>query len=97
MLNDVASDGKGDLYISDSDTSTIYQFKDGQISKWLTNGPGHPNGLYVDYNRLLVASGSSMELKSIDLYTKMSTTLTKNIEHGDGITYAGISGFLAGV
>lgn len=93
MLNDVASDGLGTLYISDSDTSIIYQFKDGILSQWLSEGLNHPNGLYVDSSRLLVASDGDKELKAIDLRTKMTTILTKNIDNGDGITWPGYPGF----
>ncbi len=89
MLNDVAADRSGNVYVSDSDTATIYRFNNGTIRKWLTGGPGHPNGLYVDKDRLLVAAGASSELQSVDTATHETRVLTRGINHGDGITPAG--------
>ncbi len=93
MLNDAASDGQGNVYVSDSDTSIIYEFHDGSLSQWLNEGLNHPNGLYVDSSRLLVASDGDSELKSIDMRTKMSTIVTRDIQNGDGITWAGYPGY----
>ena len=93
MLNDVAADGQGNVYVSDSDTSAIYHFHDGRISEWMREGLDHPNGLYIDGSRMLVAMGGKSRLDAIDMKTKNVSTLTENIEHGDGITPAGSPGY----
>ncbi len=93
MLNDVASDGKGTVYVSDSDTSKIYRLKNGELSVWLADGLNHPNGLYVDSSRILEASDGSSRLESIDIRTKMISIITENIQSGDGITWAGYPGY----
>ncbi len=56
FLNDVTSDGDV-AYISDMMTDSIWQYADGEISLWL-NDPqlSHPNGVFLDNDRLLVGS-----------------------------------------
>jgi sugar lactone lactonase YvrE len=57
MLNDIAIDDKGNVYISDILGGGIYRYKDGILSQWI-NGKllPHPNGLMFSYGKLIVAT-----------------------------------------
>lgn len=60
-LNDVASDGKGTIYASDSATNTIWRLKDGKLEAWLTDDAlNSPNGLHVEGDTLIVAPFGAM-------------------------------------
>ncbi len=91
MINDLAFDRKGDLYISDSDDNSIFLYSDGLMSKW-AEGLEEPNGLLVDGEKLLLASMGSSDLVSFNLETKEKTLITENINKGDGIAGTGIPG-----
>ena len=76
FLNDVVSDGQGNIYASDTGTNATYKFDSSNIPSlqiWLQNTElNSPNGLYVDnscQNKLVVASlGGSLGL--VDLVDK---------------------------
>jgi hypothetical protein len=57
FLNDVAADGEGHVYMSDSGASVIWRLADGKLEKWL-EGPQlkYPNGLLVQGDKLIVAA-----------------------------------------
>lgn len=57
FLNDVAIDSEGRVYVSGSNTSSIYRLSDGDFSIWL-QGPeiAAPNGLYAEEDYLIVAA-----------------------------------------
>ena len=57
FLNDVAADGEGRVYVSDSGASVIWRLADGKLEKWL-EGPQlkYPNGLLVHGDKLIVAA-----------------------------------------
>jgi len=93
MINDITSDTNGNLYISDSDANKIYNYSNGQMREWLTEGLNAPNGLLVDGDRLLLASMGSMNFASIDIKTKAIAVLTEGISKGDGIAFTGIPGY----
>ncbi len=57
FLNDVAADGDGRIYVSDSDTSTIWRLADGKLEKWLDGEQlKYPNGLLVAGDKLIIAA-----------------------------------------
>jgi len=61
FLNDVAVNAAGDVYVSDMKTDTIWILKDGKFSVWLNDATfGSPNGLYVENDRLVVATWGVM-------------------------------------
>lgn len=73
FLNDVASDGEGTVYISDSSkkNSKIYALRDGQIEVWLEGGEiKKPNGLLVEKDRLLVGNSGDKCVKAIKFRDK---------------------------
>jgi hypothetical protein len=57
FLNDVAADSQGRVYVSDSDTSTIWRLADGKFEKWI-DGPElkDPNGLLAKRDKLIAAA-----------------------------------------
>ncbi|CAN1723513.1 SMP-30/Gluconolactonase/LRE-like region domain-containing protein [Hyphomicrobium sp. 1Nfss2.1] len=57
FLNDVVADKDGNVYVSDSSTSTIWRLAGGKLEKWL-EGPElkFPNGLTIDGDKLIVAA-----------------------------------------
>jgi DNA-binding beta-propeller fold protein YncE len=57
LLNGVAVDADGAVYVSDTPTNTIWRLKDGSFEPWLTNDKlNGPNGLLVQGDTLIVAS-----------------------------------------
>jgi len=57
FLNDVAADGAGNVYVSDSGTSTIWRLAGGKLVKWLDGEQlKFPNGLLVQGDKLIVAA-----------------------------------------
>jgi sugar lactone lactonase YvrE len=105
FLNDVVSDNRGNIYVSDTITNTIYKLdtnaKDGNntssLQAWLQSPQlNSPNGLHVDNNknRLIVASLGDMSkpgggIEVIDLKNKTITTLGKE---GTTSPFGGLDG-----
>ena len=57
MLNDVAIDNEGTVYISDLIGGGIYRLENNQVEQWISPETlPHTNGLYVLNNQLLVAT-----------------------------------------
>jgi sugar lactone lactonase YvrE len=92
FLNDVVSDGQGNIYVSDTGTNATYKFDRSNVPPlqiWLQNTElNSPNGLYVDNstNKLVVASlGGSLRL--VDLANKTISDLGIQVPIGslDGI------------
>jgi DNA-binding beta-propeller fold protein YncE len=91
FLNDVVSDNKGNIYVSDTSTNTIYKLdvnhgnSTSSLESWLQSPKlNGPNGLHIDNNKnkLIVVSlgpltkpGGGMEV--IDLKNKTITSLGK--------------------
>jgi len=93
MLNDIASDAEGNIYISDTDANKIHKYSNGVLSDWLIEGLNGPNGLYCEKDRLLVASQGGMDFAAIDIKTKNRTLITDSINRGDGIVFTGVEGY----
>jgi DNA-binding beta-propeller fold protein YncE len=57
FLNDVAADTQGNVYVSDSNTSTIWRLAGGKFEKWLDDPAlKFPNGLHVQGDKLIIAA-----------------------------------------
>jgi DNA-binding beta-propeller fold protein YncE len=64
FLNDVAVDGNGVVYVSDSKRQTIYQLSEEQLTVWVSDERiSRPNGLYAQDDVLLVAAGDASAKK----------------------------------
>jgi hypothetical protein len=93
MLNDIAVDGDGTLYISDTDANKIYRYAGGSVTEWLAEGLLGPNGLLLRGDSLFVASQVANNFAYIDVREKTMKVLNDSITHADGIAYAGIPGY----
>ena len=99
LLNDVTADTKGNIYVSDTFTDTIYRLNTfGQLTKWLYSPKLQaPNGLHYEKGQLIVGSWghptdgwSAAEvghLKTISLKTKKIKSLGsgKAVGNLDGV------------
>jgi len=90
FINDVAADGAGALYVSDSSGNVIHRFKDGKAEVWL-DGPevAQPNGMLVRDDKLIWGNNGDGRLKSAGLQDRAIATVASL---GDGI----IDGIAAG-
>ena len=99
LLNDVAADTKGNIYVSDTFTDTIYRLNTfGQLTKWLYSPELQaPNGLHYEKGQLIVGSWGHPtdgweaaevgHLKTISLKTKKIKSLGsgKAVGNLDGV------------
>ena len=99
LLNDVAADTKGNIYVSDTFTDTIYRLNTfGQLTKWLYSPKLQaPNGLHYEKGQLIVGSWGHLtdgwsaaevgHLKTISLKTKKIKSLGsgKAVGNLDGV------------
>jgi sugar lactone lactonase YvrE len=96
FLNDLAVDGAGCVYVSDSRTSVIYRYEDGEFREWLrADDIRNPNGLKVDGARLIVGNNGDACLKAVDLSTRGITTVAR-LSPGviDGVELDGKGGYI---
>lgn len=105
LLNDVSSDAQGNVYISDMIKGNIYRIHKGDIAPWYENKHiGHPNGLQVVNNTLIVGDwGHNMQadfsteqlgsLYEIDLSNQTTNRIAGSEELGnlDGVVLVGDS------
>jgi sugar lactone lactonase YvrE len=97
FLNDVAADGKGNIYISDSsrDNSVIYRFSGGKMEVWLRHRTiQSPNGLFVDGERLIVGNSGDATLKAVDLLEKTVSTAVNVGSQVDGVVVDGRGNYI---
>lgn len=92
QLNDIDIDQKGKVYFSDSETGWIWTMTDGKPEPWIKGEWERPNGLFVEEERVLVASSRSQNLSSLSLNDGSQEIVTTEIGHGDGIEYTGKEG-----
>ncbi len=74
--NDIAVDGRGTMFVTDSFKSCIYRIAGGACETWL-EGPAiaRPNGILLADGALVVGCNAECALKSIDLATKEIRTI----------------------
>jgi sugar lactone lactonase YvrE len=103
MLNDVAVDDKGTVYISDMLGGGIYRYNGSELSQWISKEDlPHPNGLFFNNKGLIVATwGEGLNddfstevlggLATINLNTKVISPYKNAQQLGnlDGITIVG--------
>ncbi len=84
FLNDVATDNSK-VYFTDSDTNKIHVLENGTITTWLASNLKGPNGLFIESDRILLASMGSADLKAISKNDKSQKVIGTEIGAGDGI------------
>ena len=73
FLNDVAADGEGRIYVSDSSTSTIWRLAGGKFEKWMEGEAlKFPNGLHVDGDKLIIAAWGAPGTSAAKVRTRQS-------------------------
>jgi sugar lactone lactonase YvrE len=88
--NDVAADGAGRLYVTDSRASAIRRFEDGAFTVWMSGGEiRDPNAIMIEDGTLYLGNNGDGSLKSIDIDTREASTLARFREGNiDGIKRA---------
>lgn len=97
FLNDIAVDAQGNIYVSDSSTSTIWKLAGGKLEKWLDDPAlKFPNGLYVDGDKLIVAAwgapGTSAQSSAPANLLTVSLADKKIANLGDGTPVGNLDG-----
>lgn len=93
FMNDLAIDKDGKVYFTDSETGKIHTYSEGIVSEWITEGLERPNGLYIEDDRVLLASAGSGDVKAIDKETAEIEVCAEGIGRGDGLEYSGNKGY----
>jgi len=76
MLNDIAIDPGGTIYISDFRKGVIFKFSKGKFEEWLSGAEiSRPNGVSVFKNKLFWGNCGDNKLKMTDLVSKKITTI----------------------
>ena len=96
QLNDLAIDGKGELYVSDSKGKKVFAVKDDKVSVLLDDKVlKGPNGLLVHDNNLYVLDNNSLNLVQADKSLKV---LASGMEGGaDGLEHVQGDDFIVSV
>ena len=97
FLNDVAVDAQGRVYVSDSNTSTIWRLADGKFEKWVEGEAlKFPNGLHVSGDKLIVAAwgapGTSAESSAPSNLIELSLADKSVRDLGDGKPVGNLDG-----
>ena len=87
FLNDITVGSDGKVYATDSDTDKIHLLENGQVSTWMSDSSLHrPNGLFIEDDRLLLASAEGAFLAPINLTDQtMGEHWIEDIPSADGI------------
>ncbi len=97
FLNDVAADGSGNIYISDSseENSVIYRFDGTAVTEWLRGDEiSMPNGLCMDGGYLLVGNSGDGSIKRVDLATRSIERVATVGSGIDGLRRYGDQGYV---
>lgn len=87
FLNDVIVDNSGTIYVSDSETNAIYQFRNGRVTPWIENTKNKsPNGLHIGAdNKMVVAFMGDGKLNRLDTNSKEFSDYSEELPSADGI------------
>ena len=97
FLNDVAADAQGNVYVSDSSTSTIWRLAGGKFEKWIEDPAlKFPNGLHVSGDKLIVAAwgapGTSAKTSAPSNLVEVSLADKKISDLGNGTPVGNLDG-----
>ena len=81
FLNDVALDGSGSVYVTDTQTHRVHQLVNGQMELWMeSERVQSPNGLtFVDGSLLLAAADSASDAARTTRYVRQVDPTTKEL------------------
>lgn len=90
FLNDITVDASGNIYISDTNTNSIFVLANGATTLW-TQGDalGGPNGLLVDNDQLLMATFGAGNFNTISMADKTVQMVVDSLPGGDGVAKLG--------
>ena len=95
FLNDIAIDGDGNVYISDTMQNAVYRFDGEKMELWVQGSDIEmPNGLYYDESRLLIGVFSDGTLKAADPETKEISDVISSGSPIDGVAMDGRGNFI---
>ncbi len=94
FLNDISSDEKGAIYISDNAQGRIYRLKGESWEVWLEKGLPSPNGMLAEKERLLAACMGNGEILSINYESKKTEKMITVGRYLDGLVYAGEGSYI---
>lgn len=83
MLNDISIDVDGTVFITDMDTGKILTLKDEEVTLWKSKITT-PNGIFVENDRLLVASKNG-NFTAYNKASKEASIICNSIGKGDGV------------
>ncbi|MCB0685589.1 MAG: hypothetical protein KDC53_03660 [Saprospiraceae bacterium] len=90
FLNDITVDVNGKIYISDSNTSTVYVLGDGKVQVLLQDDNlGGPNGLLAEPDRIITASFGSGHVFTFDKDGSAVVSVLDSLPGGDGVVKFG--------
>ena len=97
FLNDIAADAQGRVYVSDSNTSTIWRLADGKFEKWVQGEAlKFPNGLHVSGDKLIIAAwgkpGTSAQSSEPSNLVEVSLADKSVRDHGDSKPVGNLDG-----
>lgn len=89
FANDIVSDEKGSLYITDGGKGAIYKFENGSITEWLKSMElAQINGITIDKDKIVVGTSRDGAIKTIDINSK---EIKKIFSLGDGVIMDGLA------
>ncbi|HMN38435.1 MAG TPA: hypothetical protein PKD49_12105 [Hyphomicrobium sp.] len=98
LLNDVAADSKGNVYVTDTGGGGVYKLSGGKIEKWLTDPIfAGANGIIVEGDNLIVntwgvLTGNGFETSSLGRMVSVSLADGKFTELDGGKTIGNLDG-----
>jgi WD40 repeat protein len=93
-LNDVTVSDDGTVFVSGSNSNTIYELKNGTLQEYFKGGEERFNGLFWEKERMLLITSGSSQFKEISHNTKEVKVIAENMGHGDAIAPVGDGGYL---
>ena len=83
-LNDISIDSDGTVYVTDMQEGRIFTLNNGKLTVW-KDGLNAPNGVFVEADRVLIASSGDGSLRAYDKIAKEETIIANDMTSGDGL------------
>lgn len=94
-LNDITIAPNGWVYVSASETNTIFKLENDSIKEIFRGQDGERfNGLFWEGERMLLLTSKSSLFKEISWDTMLATVISENMGHGDGIAPVGDGSYI---